>query len=83
MDQREKIITCIRRKTKENAEISEEIKPAETAKEKLELVANNSKQEKKERKAEKAKKKKSFWSFILDLLEKLPLIGKLIHFLRK
>lgn len=34
-------------------------------------------------KQEKAEKKKSFWSFILDLLEKLPLIGKLIHFLRK
>ena len=69
--------------TKENAEISEKIKLEETAKEKLELVANNSKQEKKERKAEKAKKKKSFWSFILDLLEKLPLLGRLIHFLRK
>ena len=69
--------------TKENAETPEEIKLEETAKEKLELVANNSKQEKKERKAEKAKKKKSFWSFILDLLEKLPLLGRLIHFLRK
>lgn len=34
-------------------------------------------------KQEKTKNKKSFWSFILDLLEKLPLIGKLIHFLRK
>lgn len=34
-------------------------------------------------KQEKTEKKKSFWSFILDLLEKLPLIGKLVQFLRK
>lgn len=38
--------------------------------------------EKKESQTKKVKKK-SFWSTILDFLEKLPLIGRLIHFLRK
>ena len=69
-------------------------KPAKTQKaEKLEAAAKNQPKEnfkpivaftKKEKiNNEKTEKKKSFWSFILDLLEKLPLIGKLIHFLRK
>ena len=69
-------------------------KPAKTQKaEKLEATTKNQPKEnfkpivaftKKEKiNNEKTEKKKSFWSFILDLLEKLPLIGKLIHFLRK